>query len=120
MESLLCPFSNIEEKIKERVDKSKNTKHKYRVGKDLFPICRLPFCVFPLSFALCDISGNIQQRRERMCRDHIQRFSMALFDGWGHSIISKILIQNYSHLKKMQGQRVEQRLMERPSRDCPT
>jgi hypothetical protein len=33
--------------------------------------------------------------------------------------ISKILTKNCSHLKEMQGQRVEQRLKERPSRDGP-
>jgi hypothetical protein len=42
------------------------------------------------------------------------------FEGWGHPPISKILTQNCSFLKKKQGQRVEQRLKERPSRDCPT
>jgi len=39
---------------------------------------------------------------------------------WGHPIISKILTQNCSCLKEILGQRVEQRLKERPSRDCPT
>jgi hypothetical protein len=32
----------------------------------------------------------------------------------------KILTQNCLYLKKIQGQKVEQRLKERPSRDCPT
>ena len=39
---------------------------------------------------------------------------------WGYSPISKILTHNCSYLKEIQGQRVEQRLKERPSRDCPT
>jgi hypothetical protein len=39
---------------------------------------------------------------------------------WGHLPISKILTQNCSCLKEIQGQRVEQRLKERPSRNCPT
>ena len=38
---------------------------------------------------------------------------------WGYSPISKILTHNCSYLKEIQGQRVEQRLKERPSRDCP-
>jgi hypothetical protein len=41
-------------------------------------------------------------------------------EGWGHLPISKILIQKYSCQKKMQGQRVEQKLEKRPLRDCPT
>jgi hypothetical protein len=36
-----------------------------------------------------------------------------------HPSISKILTQNCSCLKEIQGQRVEQRLKERPSRECP-
>ena len=40
-------------------------------------------------------------------------------EGWGHPPISKILTQNRSRLKKIQGQRVEQKLKERSSRDCP-
>jgi hypothetical protein len=39
---------------------------------------------------------------------------------WNHLPISKNLIQNCSCQKEMQGQRMEQRLKERPSRDCPT
>jgi hypothetical protein len=38
----------------------------------------------------------------------------------GHPPIPKILTQNGSCLKEIQGQRVEQRLKERPSRNCPT
>jgi hypothetical protein len=30
------------------------------------------------------ISGNIQQRGDRTCRDHIQWIDMALIEGWGH------------------------------------
>jgi hypothetical protein len=37
-----------------------------------------------------------------------------MVEGWG-SPISKILTQNYSYLKEIQGQRVEQSLKERPS-----
>jgi hypothetical protein len=36
------------------------------------------------------------------------------------SHISKILTQNCSCIKEIQGQNVEQKLKERPSRDCPT
>ena len=42
------------------------------------------------------------------------------FEGWCHPATSKILIQNSSYLKEMQGQRVEQRSKERPPRDCST
>jgi hypothetical protein len=41
-------------------------------------------------------------------------------EGWGHSPISKILTQNCSCLKEIQGRRVKQRMKERPSRDCTT
>jgi len=41
-------------------------------------------------------------------------------EGWGHPPISKILIQYCSCQKEMLGQRVEQRLKERSSIDCPT
>lgn len=40
--------------------------------------------------------------------------------GQGHSLISKFLTQKSSCLKKILGQSVEQRLKERPSRDCQT
>jgi hypothetical protein len=42
--------------------------------------------------------------------------------GWrmGHLLISKFLTQKGSWLKEIWGQSVEQRLKERPSRDCPT
>jgi hypothetical protein len=42
------------------------------------------------------------------------------FEVWGHPVISKILMQNCSCQTEMQGQRIEQRLKERASRDCPT
>jgi hypothetical protein len=67
-----------------------------------------------------DISLNTQQRGERFCRDQIQRLVTALSKGWGHPSISKILNQNCSCLKEMQRQGMEQKLKERPSRDCPT
>jgi hypothetical protein len=41
-------------------------------------------------------------------------------EGWGHPSISKILTQNCSCLKEIQGQRVEQRLKKKPFRVCPT
>ena len=41
-------------------------------------------------------------------------------EGWGHLPISKFLTQNCSCPKEMQGQKMEQRQKERPSRDCPT
>jgi len=34
--------------------------------------------------------------------------------------MSKILTQNCSYLKEVQGEKVEQRLKERPPRNCPT
>ena len=40
-------------------------------------------------------------------------------EGWGYPPIFNILTQNCSCVKEIQGQRVEQRLKERPSRDCP-
>jgi hypothetical protein len=43
-----------------------------------------------------------------------------LVEGWSHPPVSKILTQNCSCQKEIRGQRVEQRLKERPSRDCPT
>ena len=66
------------------------------------------------------LSQNTQQRGDRTSRDHIQWIGMVPIEGWGHPPTSKILIQNSSCQKEMQGQRVEQRLKERPSRDCPT
>jgi hypothetical protein len=39
---------------------------------------------------------------------------------WGYQPISKFLTQNCFCLKEMQGQKTEQRLKERSSRDCPT
>ena len=44
---------------------------------------------------------------------------MAQIEGWGHLPISKFLTQNCSCLKETQGQRMEQKLEERPFRDCP-
>jgi hypothetical protein len=43
-----------------------------------------------------------------------------LVEGLGHPPIFKILTQNCSCIKEIQGQLVEQRLKKRPSRDCPT
>jgi hypothetical protein len=65
-----------------------------------------------------EISWNAQQRRGRTYRDHIQRLGKV--GGWGHPLISKFLTQNGSCLKEIQGQSVEQRLKERPSRYFPT
>jgi hypothetical protein len=60
-------------------------------------------------------------RENRTCGDQIQRLGMApQVKGWCYPPISKILTQNCSSLKKRKGQRVEQRLKERPPRDCPT
>jgi hypothetical protein len=39
---------------------------------------------------------------------------------WGHPLISKILTQNGTCLKEMRGQSAEQKLKERPSKDCLT
>ena len=53
--------------------------------------------------------SEIPKKGEKTCRDHIQRLGMApLVEGWDHPPISKILTQNCSCLKEMQGQRVEQ------------
>jgi hypothetical protein len=41
-------------------------------------------------------------------------------DGATHASISIILTQNCSGLNEIQGQNLEQRLKERPSRDCTT
>jgi hypothetical protein len=41
-------------------------------------------------------------------------------EGWHHSPVSKILTQNCSCLKEMQGRKIERKLKERPSRDCTT
>jgi hypothetical protein len=41
-------------------------------------------------------------------------------EGWGHPSISKILMQKCSCPKERKGQKTEQRLKERPSRDHPT
>jgi len=41
-------------------------------------------------------------------------------EGWGHPPISKILTQNCSCPRERQGQKMEQRLKERPPRDHPT
>jgi hypothetical protein len=61
----------------------------------------------------------IKEKREPV--EIISRvYKKPLAKGWGHLPISKLLTQNCSCLKGMQRQRVEQRLKERPSRDCPT
>jgi hypothetical protein len=41
-------------------------------------------------------------------------------EGWGHPPISKILTQDCSWIKEMQGQSIEQRPKKWPPRDCPT
>jgi hypothetical protein len=64
-----------------------------------------------------DVSWNTPQRGGRVCQDHIQRLGMA--PSWGMEPL-KTLTQNCSCLKEIQRQSVEQRLKERPSRDCPT
>ena len=43
-----------------------------------------------------------------------------LVEEWGYSLISKFLTQKYSCQKEEQGQQMEQRLKEGPSRDCPS
>jgi hypothetical protein len=45
---------------------------------------------------------------------------MAELEGWGHPQISKFLTQNCSYVKETQGQKIEQRLKERLSRDHST
>jgi hypothetical protein len=44
--------------------------------------------------------GNTQQKGDRTCRDRIQRLGMAPVEGWGHTLISKILTQNCSFQRK--------------------
>ena len=66
-----------------------------------------------------DISWNAQKWGARTYRDHIQRLGIA--PGWGMGPpLHKILTQNCSCLKEIWGQKVEQRLKETPSKDCPT
>jgi hypothetical protein len=48
------------------------------------------------------------------------RIAWLLVEGWGHPPISKLLSQKCSCQKESQGQKMEQKLKERPSRDCPT
>ena len=69
-----------------------------------------------------DICWNMPQSGGRTCQYHIQWLGMkpTRVEVWGHRPTSKILTQNCSCLKYIQGQRVEQRLKERPPRDCPT
>ena len=67
-----------------------------------------------------DIRWNPQQRGLRTCRNHIQRLGIGSGREMGPLPFSKILTQNCSCWKEIQGQRVEQRLKEKPSRDCPT
>ena len=66
-----------------------------------------------------DIRWNPQQRGESTCRNHIQRLGIG--SGWkmGPLPFSKILTQNCSCWKEIQGQRVEHSLKEKPFRDCP-
>jgi hypothetical protein len=68
-----------------------------------------------------DISWNTQQMVESTCTNHIQRLGMApcLRDRAMHPSQKK-LTQNFSCLNEIQVQRVEQRLKERPARDCLT
>jgi len=63
-----------------------------------------------------DISLNTHQRGDRYSYS-VDRH--APVEGWGHPLTSKIVIQNSPCQKEWRGQRVEQRLKERPSKDCP-
>jgi hypothetical protein len=67
-----------------------------------------------------DISWNTRQIGKRTYRDHIRRLGTGPGEGMGPPTLLKILTQNCSCLKEIQGQRVEQILKERPSKDCPT
>jgi hypothetical protein len=60
------------------------------------------------------------KERENLSRPYPEVRHGPLVEGWGHLPISKILTQNCSCLKEIKGQRMEQRLKERPSRDCLT
>jgi hypothetical protein len=66
------------------------------------------------------LSCNTQQTGERTCGDHIQKLGMTLLEGWYYPLLSKIVMQNCSFLKQIQGHSLEQSLKERPSGDCPT
>jgi hypothetical protein len=57
---------------------------------------------------------------KNLLRPHPEVRHGPLVEEWSHPTISKILTRNCSCLKEIQGQRVEQRLKEKPSRDCPT
>jgi len=58
------------------------------------------------------------KRKENLRRLDPEVRPGSLVEGWGHSSISKILTQNCSCLREIQGQRMEQRLKERSSRNC--
>jgi hypothetical protein len=60
------------------------------------------------------------KERENLWRPYPEVRYESPFEGWGHPPSFKFLIQNCSCLKEIQGQRLEQRLKERPSRDCHT
>jgi hypothetical protein len=66
-----------------------------------------------------DIRWNTQQMGGRACRDHNPRLGKAPSWGIRPKPYLQNLTQNCSCLKEIQGKRVEQRLKEQPSRDCP-
>ena len=59
------------------------------------------------------VNENVNSRTKRVQ-------AWCLVEEWSHPPISKILTQNCFCLKEMQGQKLEQRLKERPSRNWPT
>jgi hypothetical protein len=66
------------------------------------------------------IAETLHKGNENLWRPYLVVRHGPLIERLGHPPISKILIQNCSCLKEIQGQKVEQRLKERASRDCPT
>jgi hypothetical protein len=60
-----------------------------------------------------------QKEEENLSRPYADVKHVSQVEGWGHPLTSKILTQKCSCLKEIQGQRVEQRVKERPCRDCP-
>jgi hypothetical protein len=69
-----------------------------------------------------DFQSNMKvvQRGGRTCRDHIQRFGKAPGWGMGPPTHLQTFTQNCSCLKEIRRQSVEQRLKEKPYRDCHT
>jgi hypothetical protein len=72
---------------------------------------------YPVGMTLAEILNNRK-------REHVETIGTGEawppIEGWGSPTLLKILTQKCSCLKETQRQSVEQRLKERPFRDCPT